>query len=291
MQTRRFGRTGHMSTLAIFGGVALGQVTQAVADQAMQQLIDYGVNHIDIAPSYGDAELRLGPWMKTERERFFLGCKTTERTKAGAAAELRRSLERLHVDRFDLYQLHAVTSMQELDQVLGPGGALEAVLDARAEGLTRYIGITGHGYNVVRVFQEALKRFDFDSILFPVNFVQYADPTYRTDAERLLAAAQQKDVGVMAIKAVARGQWGHQEHKYHMWYQPFEQPDRIQDAVDFTLSQPVTGYCTGGDPTLLPDFLQACANFAPMSEQEQQKLIATADQWEPLFTKENVGEF
>lgn len=291
MEKRRFGRTGHMSTVAIFGAVALGQISQAEADVAMQHVIDFGVNHIDVAPSYGDAELRLGPWMEKERERFFLGCKTTERTKEGAAAEMRRSLERLRVDRFDLYQFHAVTSMEELDKLFAPGGALEAVLAARDEGLTKYIGITGHGYNVVTVFQEALNRFDFDSILFPVNFVQYADETYRAGAEKLLAMTQQRDVGVMAIKVVAKGQWGDQEHKYHMWYEPFEQPERIQRAVNFTLSQPVTGYATGGDPTLLPHFLQACEDFTPMSKEEQQALIATADQWEPLFTAENVGEF
>ncbi len=291
MQRRRFGRTNHMSTVAIFGAVALGRVTQAEADKAMQHVIDYGVNHIDVAPSYGEAELRLGPWLEKERERFFLGCKTTERTKEAAAAELRRSLERLRVDNFDLYQFHAVTSMEELDKIFAPGGAMEAVQAARDEGLTKYIGITGHGYNVVRVFQEALNRFDFDSILFPVNFIQYADPTYREDAKKLLAMARQRDVGVMAIKAVAKGQWGDQEHAYHMWYEPFEQPDRIQEAINFTLSQPVTGYCTGGDPTLLPHFLQACADFKAMNEVEQEALIATADQWEPLFTAANVGEF
>ncbi len=291
MQRRRFGRTNHMSTVAIFGAVALGRVTQAEADQAMREIIESGVNHIDVAPSYGEAELRLGPWLEKERERFFLGCKTTERTQEGAAAELRRSLERLRVDNFDLYQFHAVTSMEELDKIFAPGGAMEAVQAARDEGLTKYIGITGHGYNVVRVFQEALNRFDFDSILFPVNFIQYADATYRADAEKLLDMAQQRDVGVMAIKAVARGQWGSQEHDYHMWYQPFEDPDRIQKAINFTLSQPVTGYCTGGDPTLLPRFLEACADFKRMTQAEQEDLIATADQWEPLFTAENVGEF
>ncbi len=291
MDKRRFGRTGHESTVAIFGAVALGRVTQAEADVVMQTVIDYGVNHIDVAPTYGEAELRLGPWMKTERERFFLGCKTMERTKEGAAAELRRSLERLQVDRFDLYQFHAVTSMAELDKVLAPGGALEAALDARDEGLTKYIGITGHGYNVVTVFQEALRRFDFDSILFPVNFIQYADPIYRAGAEQLLAVANQKDVGIMAIKSVAKGLLGDKEQVYHTWYEPFADPQRIQQAVNFTLSQPVTGICTAGDPTLLPVILQACEDFSPMDAQQQQDLIATAGRWEPLFTKDNVDDF
>ncbi len=291
METRRFGRTNHLSTVAIFGAVALGRLTQEEADKAMRHVIDFGVNHIDVAPSYGDAELRLGPWMEKERERFFLGCKTTERTRDGAAAELRRSLERLRVDKFDLYQFHAVTSMEELDQVFAPGGALEAVIAARDEGLTKYIGITGHGYNVVKVFQEALRRFDFDSILFPVNFIQYADPEYRQGAEDLLAMANQRDVGIMTIKSIAKGQWGDKQQVYHMWYEPFEDPERIQKAVNFVLSQPVTGLCTGGDATLLPIVLQACQDFKQMSAEEQQALIATAGQWEPLFTKENVGQF
>lgn len=283
MEKRRFGRTGHESTVAIFGAVALGNIPQDEADRVMEGVIAAGVNHIDVAPSYGQAELRLGPWMERERRRFFLGCKTTERSRDGAAAELRRSLERLRTDRFDLYQIHAVTSMAELDQVFAPDGAMQAALAARDEGLTRHIGITGHGYHVPEVFQEALARFDFDSILFPVNFIQYADETYRREAQTLIRLANERDVGIMTIKSIAKGPWGEKKQLYDTWYEPFTAPHFIQQAVNFVLSQPVTGLCTGGDYRLLPDVLSACQNFKPMSAAEQQAFIQAAEAYTPLF--------
>ncbi|MDX1687151.1 MAG: aldo/keto reductase [Candidatus Promineifilaceae bacterium] len=284
METRRFGRTGHASTVAIFGAFALSNLEQDLADEVMEQIIAAGVNHIDVAPTYGDAEERLGPWMVRERERFFLGCKTMERDKDGAAAEMRRSLDRLRVDRFDLYQIHAVTNMEELDAVTRPGGALEALVEARDAGLTRFIGITGHGREAPAVFLEALERFDFDSVLFPVNFIQYAQPDFREDAEALLRVCQERDVGVMAIKAIAQGPYGDQEPTHNTWYEPFTEPDIIQDAVNFVLSQPVTGLCTPGDARLLPPVLQACENFVAMDDGQQEALIATGTTYEPLFT-------
>lgn len=283
METRRLGRTGHMSTLAIFGAAAFYQTTQAEADEAMRQVMAAGVNHIDVAPSYGLAEERLGPWLARERDRFFLGCKTQERTREAAQAELRRSLERLQVDAFDLYQLHAVTTMEELDQVTRPGGALEAILDARDKGLTRFIGITGHGVQVPAVFLEALDRFDFDSVLFALNFVQYADPAFRHQAEQLLCQCQAQDVGVMIIKAIARGPWGDRPKVYNTWYQPFEDAGQIQAGVRFALSQDVTGLCTAAELSLLPLFLEACQRFRPMDQAEQAALIARAAEYEPLF--------
>ena len=284
MQTRRFGRTGHMSTVAIFGAASLGKVTQAEADATMEKVIAAGVNHIDVAPSYGEAELRIGPWMARERKRFFLGCKTTERAKESAAAELRRSLERLRVDSFDLFQLHAVKTMEELDQVTAPGGALEAVIEARTEGLTHFIGITGHGVDAPAVFLEALRRFDFDSVLFPLNFVQYANPTYRQNAEELLRQCRTRDVGTMIIKSICRRPWGDRPRAYNTWYEPFADAEHVQQAVNFSLSQDVTGLCTVGDVTVLPLVLQACDSFKPMSVEQQEALIATAGQYEPLFT-------
>ena len=283
MQTRRFGRTGHMSTIAIFGAAAFWQITQAEADAVMERVIAAGVNHVDVAPSYGQAELRLGPWMERERQRFFLGCKTTERTKAGAAAELRGSLQRLRVDSFDLFQLHAVKTMEELDQVTAPGGALEAVIKAREQGLTRHIGITGHGVDAPAIYLEALRRFDFDSVLFPLNFVQYANPTYRKNAQELLRQCRIKDVGTMVIKSVCERPWGNLPKTHNTWYKPFTKAEHIQAAVNFALSQDVTGLCTAGDITVLPLVLDACAQFTPMSKEEQEALIATANQYEPLF--------
>jgi aryl-alcohol dehydrogenase-like predicted oxidoreductase len=283
METRRFGRTGHMSTVAIFGAAAFWQPDQAEADAVMEQVIAAGVNHIDVAPSYGIAEQRLGPWLARERDRFFVGCKTMERSKAGAARELRQSLERLQTDHFDLYQLHAVTSMEELDEATRPGSALEAAIEARDAGLTRSIGITGHGVDSPAVFIEALRRFDFDSVLFPLNFVQYANPTYRQNSEELLRQCRARDVGTMIIKSITKGPWGEQTKTHTTWYQPFTDAEHIQQAVNFALSQDVTGLCTVGDIRLLPLVLRACASYTPLSEAEQAALIASAEIYEPLF--------
>jgi len=284
MQTRRFGRTGHESTVAIFGAAAFSQVDQAEADAAMEQVIAAGVNHVDVAPSYGIAEERVGPWLARERGRFFVGCKTMERSKAGAALELRQSLELLQIDHFDLYQFHAITSIEELDDVTRPGGALEAAIEARDAGLARYIGITGHGVDSPAVFLEALRRFDFDTVLFPLNFVQYADPTYRRNSEELLRQCRARDVGSMIIKSIAEGPWGERPQTHNTWYQPFTDAEHIQQAVNFVLSQDVTGLCTAGDTRLLPLVLRACEDYVALSESEQEALIATAEAYEPLFT-------
>jgi aryl-alcohol dehydrogenase-like predicted oxidoreductase len=269
--------------VAIFGAAALGHPTQGEADKAVEQILAAGLNHIDVAPSYGRAEERLGPWMPRIRADFFLGCKTMERTKAGAAAELRRSLERLRVDRFDLYQLHAVTTMDELDQAMGPGGALEAVAEAREEGLTDYIGITGHGVDAPAIYLEALRRFDFDSVLFPINFVQYANPVFRAAAEELVSLCRARDVGTMIIKAITRAPWGDRPQSYDTWYEPFDDMDMVQQGIDFALSQDVTGICTAGDVNLLPLCLQACENHTAMSLEQQEALVARAAAFEPLF--------
>jgi aryl-alcohol dehydrogenase-like predicted oxidoreductase len=283
MEKRRFGRTGHESTVAIFGAVALGQISQEEADATMESVIEAGINHIDVAPTYGEAEKRLRPWMPRVRDQFFLGCKTMERTKDGCDAEMRRSLELLQVDKFDLYQIHAITTMEELDAATESGGALDAIIEARAEGLTDYIGITGHGVDAPALFLEALRRFDFDSVLFPINFVQYANPTYREKAKELLHVCREKDVGTMIIKSVARGPWGDQEEIYDTWYQPFDDPDIIQEAVNFVLSQDVTGLCTVGDIRVLPMVLEACENYTPLGADEQEALIERAEEYEPLF--------
>lgn len=277
MLTRRFGRTDHKSTVAIFGTAALYNGTPEMADQAMEQILTAGVNHIDIAPGYGKAEDLMGPWIEKTRDQFFLGCKTQLRTEEEAAVELRISLEKLRTDKFDLHQLHAVTNLEELDQVTGPGGALEALVDARDEGLTDYIGITGHGNQSPAVFLEALRRFDFDSVLFPINFIQFGMPEYRDKTLELLDVCQQKDVGVMVIKSVARRPWGDREHTHDCWYEPFSSPEIIQQGVNFALSQEgVTGLCTTGDMTILPLFLDACENFEPMDESDQKDLVSSA---------------
>jgi len=288
MEKRRFGRTEHFSSVAIFGAVSVGEISQADADLVIQNVLDADVNHFDVAPSYGLAEQRVGPWMPKIRDQIFLGCKTMERTKTGAAAELRRSLERLQVSRFDLYQFHAVTKMDDLDQITAPGGALEAVIEAREAGLTRFIGITGHGLAVPAVFLEALRRFDFDSVLFPINFILFANSDYRAKAEELIRVCSQRDVGTMIIKSVTRGPWGNKKQKYRTWYQPFDKIKHIQPAVDFALSRDITGLCTVGDPGILPIMLDACENFTPMTISEQDDLMASASDYDELFMHENI---
>ena len=283
MQKRRFGRTNHMSTLAVFGGVALGQIDQPTADEVVQQVIDAGINHIDIAPSYGEAESRLGPWMPRIREDFFLGCKTTQRTKQGAIDEFHQSLGRLQVDAFDLYQLHAVTTMDELDQTTRTGGALEGVIEMRSQGLTRFIGITGHGMQTPAIFMEALRRFDFDTVLFPIYPALMANAEYRADALALLDLCEEKDVGVMIIKAICKEPWGEQEKRFHTWYVPFEDQMTIQKNVNFALSHKLTHYCTAGDYRLVGKVLNACENFEPMDAAEQEALIKAQADLELIF--------
>jgi len=283
METRRFGRTNHMSTVAIFGAAAFWEISQKDADKVMEQVIAAGINHIDVAPSYGQAELRIGPWMPRERNRFFLGCKTQERTKDGAWDELRASLKLLQTESFDLYQFHAVTSMEELDKITMSGGALEAVIQAKKDGLTKYIGITGHGADAPEIYLEALRRFDFDSVLFPINYVQMANPTYRKHTEDLIAECNIKDVGTMVIKSITKGPWEDKKHTATTWYEPFEEAGEIQKAINFVLSYPITGICTAGDTRILPLVIEACKNFKLLSPGEMESLITAGKSFQPLF--------
>lgn len=283
METRRYGRTGHMSTVAVFGAAAFMQISQEDADRVIESIIEAGINHLDVAPSYGQAELRIGPWMPRERERFFLGCKTLERTREGAWNEMQRSLQRLQTETFDLYQCHAVTTMEELDAITRKGGALEAFVEARREGLTKFIGITGHGADAPKIYLEALRRFDFDTVMFPLNFVQMANPEFRRNAEELIATCKAKDVGTLIIKSVTKGPWGEKQHTATTWYEPFEKSDQIQPAVNFVLSQDVTGLCTAGDTRVLPLVIEACRNFSRLSQVEMEAMIESGKQYEPLF--------
>ena len=295
MEKRRLGRTGHLSTVAIFGSAALSSSTQAEADAVMEQVIRAGVNHIDVAPLYGLAEQRVGPWMPRERSRFFLGCKTRERTRQAAADQLRRSLEILQTNRFDLYQFHDVTSIADLDEVTAPGGALEAVVAARREGLTRFVGLCGHGWQMPKVILEALRRFDFDTVLFPMNRVLMANPDYRREAEEVLRQCRVRDVGVMIIKSMARESWpaagqrqtyaakDGQEKTYNTWYRPFDDAPGIQDSANFVLSHEVTGLVTSAEPSIVPLILNACERFSPLSAPQREAIVATAGQYNAVF--------
>jgi len=284
METRRFGRIGHMSTIAVFGAAAFWQISQEDADKVMESIIEAGINHIDVAPSYGQAEIRIGPWMPRERGRFFLGCKTTERTKEGAWNEMQTSLKRLQTETFDLYQFHAITTMEELDAVTMKGGALEAFVEARRAGLTKFIGITGHGANAPQIYLEALRRFDFDSVMFPLNFVQLGNPEFRKYAEELVATCKAKDVGTLVIKSVTKAPWGERQHTATTWYEPFDKSAEIQRAVNFALSYDVTGLCTAGDTRVLPLVIKACENFSRLNHDEMEEMIKSGKKYEPLFT-------
>ncbi len=277
METRPLGRTGHHSSVVMMGTAAFWRTEPATAHAALDLAIANGVNHIDVAPQYGNAEDQTGSWLKSTglRDRLFLGCKTLERTREGAAAELNRSLVKLNTDHFDLYQFHAVTDWQALDAIFAPGGALEAFVAAREAGKVRHLGITGHGLLAPTLFIEALRRFDLDTVMFPINPRHYALPDYRAEAEKLLALCQERGVGVMVIKALAKGPWGEKEKTHACWYEPYTDAENVTNGVRFALSQPgVTGLASTGDVTLLPLIFQAAHAFAPLSPAEQEAMIA-----------------
>jgi aryl-alcohol dehydrogenase-like predicted oxidoreductase len=272
-----------MSTVAIFGAAAFWEISQEQADQVMELVIASGINHIDVAPSYGQAEDRLGPWIRRERGRFFVGCKTMERSRDGAWNELHQSLKRLQCESFDLYQLHAVTSFGELEAITAPGGALEALVQAKQAGLIRHIGITGHGVEAPAIYLEALRRFDFDSVTFPLNFVQAGNAKYYQDAKELIRQCRSRDTGVMVIKSIAQGPWGEKEKTHTTWYEPFSGSDEIQNGINFVLSHDVTGICTAGDIRLLPLVIKACENAVPLSPEEMETRIESGRAYQPLF--------
>jgi predicted aldo/keto reductase-like oxidoreductase len=285
MQTRRLGRTGHNSTLAIFGAAAFWEIDQSTANRALDMAIATGVNHIDVAPQYGQGEVRVGAWLPPHRDSLFLGCKTLERTRDAAWAELNQSLEKLNTDHFDLYQFHAIGSFDELDKATAKGGALETLMRARDEGLTRYLGITGHGLDTPAAHLEALNRCNLDTVMFPINPVLYANAAYRDHAERLLDVCMARDIGVMVIKSVAKGPWGEGPKAYNTWYEPYDEQATITQGVHFVLSQPgVTAIASPGDTRLLPMVLDAAATFEPMSREAQDTLIGQSQALEPLFT-------
>jgi aryl-alcohol dehydrogenase-like predicted oxidoreductase len=287
MERHRLGRTGHMSSVVTFGAAGIGRVTQEVADRAIETALAHGVNHIDVAPRYGEAEVRLTPWIAKIRRDVFLGCKTVQRTREDAKAELHRSLERLGTDRLDLYQLHSVGKLADLDACTAAGGALEALVAAREEGLVRWLGITGHTHEAPRTHLEALRRFPFDTVMFPLNFVLWSMPDYRRDVETLLAACSRDDVGVHIIKTVAKDPWGDRPKTHTTWYEPLTDQPTIDRAVAFVLSRPVTTLCSVGDVTVLPRVLAAAEAYRGLSAADEKALLATAERYHSPF----VGEW
>jgi aryl-alcohol dehydrogenase-like predicted oxidoreductase len=263
-----------------FGAAALWQVEQSEADSAIEMAVNRGVNHFDVAPTYGEAEMRLGPWMEKHRKQIFLACKTQQRSKLTAWESIKRSLEKLRVDYFDLFQFHGVSDLETLNVILSPVGALEAVLEAKQQGLIKHIGITGHRPFVLC---EALNRFDFETVLFPLNRVLAAHFNDFNDYRPLLDMAMQKDIGTIAIKSVTKRPWEGTMHMYKTWYEPFNKPADIQKSVDFTLSQGVSTIAMAGDLSLWPIIIEAGEKFKPMSLAAQSESIEDVKQYRPLF--------
>lgn len=279
-----FGRTGHISTRTIFGAAAFADVSQEVADATLELLLQYGVNHIDTAASYGRAEERIGPWMKRHRDDFFLATKVEERTYKPAWESIRRSLKRLQVEQVDLLQLHSVGDPADWDTVMNPGGALEALLEAQQQGLTRFIGITGHGTQIARLHLRALERVDFDAVLLPYNYPMMQNPQYAAGFEALLEVCRARNVAVQTIKSLARGQWGKYPHTRTTWYEPLEDQEDIDSAVHWVFAtRPEVFLNTTGDVFLLPRILDAASRFDPTAPIPDMASIAAARQMKPLF--------
>ena len=283
--TLAFGRTGHLSTRIIFGAAALSNVTQKEADDTLDLLLKYGINHIDTAASYGESELRIGPWMAQHRSEFFLATKTGERTYQKARDQIHRSLERLRVDQVDLLQLHYLVNPQEWEIAMGPGGVLEAAVEAREQGLTRYIGVTGHDLTIGEMHLRSLARFDFDSVLLPYNYLIMQNAQYAADFEAVVALSQGRNVAVQTIKSISRGAWNeHQPHSAATWYEPLTEQPAIDKAVHWVMGRPGFFLNTVGDIYVLPKVLDAANRFERRpSDQEMQHEVANYG-ITPLFT-------
>ena len=284
METRIFGKTGAKITFITMGGCGLGYVDQNEADKAVKLAMEYGINMIDVAPTYGNAETRLNPWIEKYRNKFFLSEKTLKRKKNGAWRQLKRSLERLGTSHFDLYQFHAVSSMEELDQILGENGAMEAFLEAKETGIIKNIGITAH--NDVRVLQKALELSDdIDTVLLPVYLAAIAHPSPVNDFKKILEIACEKNIGVTAIKAISKSRWNG-DANYSTWYKPLTSQELIDQAVWFTLSQEgVTTYSLPCDVRLWPSILDAATRYQKLNDEEQKHAIKRAreNEFQPLF--------
>lgn len=277
-----FGRTGHLSTRTLFGAAALASVTQAEADKTLETLLAFGINHIDTAASYGDAELRIGPWMKEHRQNFFLATKTEKRTRQEAKEELHRSLERLQVNSVDLWQMHILVDPVEWETAMGPGGALEAFIEAREQGLVRFLGVTGHGTSVAAMHLRSLERFDFDSVLLPYNYAMMQNAQYAADFAALMANCEERKVAVQTIKGITRGPWGDKVQNRATWYEPLEKQSEIDTTVHYVLNRPNLFLNTVGDIHLLPKVLDAASRFQPITQATVEESLSQLDM-APLF--------
>jgi aryl-alcohol dehydrogenase-like predicted oxidoreductase len=281
--TAPFGRTGHASSRVLFGAAALGHVGQDVADRVLEVLLEHGVNHIDVAASYGDAELRVAPWLKAHPGRFFVATKTGERRADAAREQLQRSLDRLGVDRVDLWQLHNLADPIEWDTALSPGGAIEAAVRAREEGLVRFLGVTGHGAQIAANHRRSLDRFDFDSVLLPYNFGTMQLPYYAENFEALFATCRERNVAVQGIKSIARAPWRGRERTAATWYEPLTEQADIDLAVWWALGKPGLFLNSVGDVELLPKFLAAAERFESRPSDAEMRTLLERTSQQPLF--------
>jgi aryl-alcohol dehydrogenase-like predicted oxidoreductase len=286
MEHRRLGRLGRENSVLIFGGAALGEAGEEAAERAIRQALDAGVDHFDTAADYGDSELHYGRWMPEIRDRVFLSTKTGDREGDAARRSIERSLERLRVDRVDLIQLHAIGDLEDLDRATGSGGALEAAIGAKEEGLVGAIGITGHGHEAPATHLEALRRFPFETVLTPWNYVLSTDAGYRRDFEALVGEIQRQDAGLMTIKTISRRNWPEGDptgdQKYTTWYEPFDQQEHIDAAVSFVLSfEEIAGIAMVGDVTLVPNMLEASER--KMSREGAERVLAGAPDYSSPF--------
>ncbi len=280
-----FGRTGHQSSRVIFGAAALGRVTQPEAERALDCLLEHGVNHIDTAASYGESEKRIGPWLEHRRADFFLATKTGERGYEKAKEQLHRSLELLRTDRVDLIQLHCLIDDADWATAMGPGGALEALIDARAEGLVRFIGVTGHELRVAEMHQRSLAHFDFDSVLLPMNFPLLQHAKYAEDFSALVQLCAERNIAVQTIKGLARGPKTDAAQPWHTWYAPLTEDSALERAVAWVLGDPRHFFLnTPGDVTLLPRVLAAAERFTAAPSNEEMREFSAANAITPLFT-------
>ena len=283
IQKQLFGRTGHESSITVFGAAALGRCDQATADETLDLLLQYGVNHIDTAPSYGESELRVGPWMKQHRNDFFLATKTDQRTYREAKEQIHQSLDRLQTDHVDLLQFHALVHPDEWDTVMGAGGALEAAVEALEAGLVKHIGVTGHNWTIAAMHKRSLERFDFDSVLLPCNFPMMQRVEYRHDFESLLSLCSERQVAVQLIKTIARGPWATTPKYRTTWYQPLEDQKDIDRGVHYGMSQGSVFLNTCGDLNLLPKFLDAATRFQGRPSDEAMETMLTTQSMTSIF--------
>ncbi|MBA2427572.1 MAG: aldo/keto reductase [Actinobacteria bacterium] len=275
MEKRRLGRLGHMSSVLVYGGAALAEVSQDDADASIQLALDSGINHFDTAADYGESELRLGPWMPDIRARIFLASKTGDRTRDGALRSIERSLERLEVEKLDLLQLHAIGDVADLDRATGTGGALEGALEAKEQGLIGAIGITGHGHDAPSTHLEGLRRYAFDTVLTPLNYLLYQRDDYRRDYEALVAEVGHQDAGLLIIKPVSKNLWREGEQRYATWYEPFDRQDEIDAALAFVLSRKeMTAIATAGDIRLLPMLVAAEKRLSSIRSSDAEALLS-----------------